>query len=145
MSKRINGKYFDWNDITVKLPFGDVDIQSIDYGDELEKETVYGRGNMPSGHGTGNYKASCKLNFKLDDWEFIEEHCKSSGTTIYKLVIPKIIVAYANAGAKIRIDEITKVGFTKVDNKAAQGDKSLGVDVECIVTGMIIRNGVKPV
>lgn len=142
MSISINGKAYDWADITIKFPFGDVEAQSIEYGDELSKEVVYGQGNMPRGYGVGNYSANCKLSFKLDDWEQVERHY---GSGIYKVVIPKIIVSYANTGSRPRVDEITKVGITKIDNKASQGDTSLGVDVECLVAGMIIRNGRKPV
>lgn len=145
MSKYVNGINYGWAVITLKFPFGDVEPQSIDYGDELEKEVTYGRGNLPRGVGEGNYKATCKLNFLLDDWEQIENHCKSRGVSLYGLQIPSVVVAYANPGDRPRVDEITKVSFSKVDNKAAQGDKSLGVDVECIVAGMVIRNGVKPV
>lgn len=145
MSTRINGKAYGWSDVAVKLPKGDVEPQSIDYGDEMEKEAVYGRGNMPRGGSRGNYKASLKMSFLLDDYEEIEEYCKTQGVGIYNLRIPKIIVAYANDGASPRIDEIRNVEITKVDNKAAQGDKSLPVEVECAVFGKIIRNGVEPV
>ncbi len=140
----VNGKAYDWADITVKLPTGNLQAQSIDYDDELEKEAVYGAGNMPRGFGTGNYKATCKLSMLLDDYHELEAICKQQGVALYKLVIPKIIVAYANDGDRPRIDEITKVGITKVANKAAQGDKNITVDIECGVFGKIVRNGVEP-
>lgn len=145
MSVRINGKSYDWGDISVKTPYGDFEPQSIDYDDELEKEAVYGRGNMPRGYGTGNYKASCKMSFLLDDYEQLEDICKQRGVSLYKLLIPKIVVAYANDGDRPRIDEITKVGITKVANKGQQGDKNITVDVECGVFGKIVRNGVSPI
>lgn len=141
----VNGKAYDWADITIKLPFGNLQAQSIDYDDELEKEAVYGAGNMPRGFGSGNYKATCKLSLLLDDYHELEAVCKQQGVSLYKLEIPKIIVAYANDGDRPRLDEITKVGITKVANKAAQGDKNLTVDIECGVFGKIVRNGVEPV
>lgn len=145
MSLLINGKSYDWADVTVKFPFGDVEAQSIDYGDEQEKETVYGSGSKPRGYGTGNYKATCKLSLLRDDFEKIEQYCKGQGVPLYKLNIPKIVVAYANEGDRTRVDEITKVSFTKTDHKAAQNDKSLTVDLECLVAGMIIRDNLKPI
>lgn len=141
----INGKVYDWADITVKLPFGDVELQSIDYGDEQEKEVVYGKGNLPRGYGTGNYKATCKMSFLRDRFEQIEQYCKSQGISLYKLMISKVAIAYANEGDRTHLDEITKVGFTKIDHKAAQNDKSLTVDVECLVAGVITRDGLKSI
>ena len=99
---------------------------------------------LPRGFGSGNYKATCKLSLLLDDYHELEAVCKQQGVSLYKLEIPKIIVAYANDGDRPRIDEITKVGITKVANKAAQGDKNLTVDIECGVFGKIVRNGVEP-
>lgn len=141
----INGIAYGWNDVSVKFPFGDVEPQSIDYGDEQEKEVVYGSGCKPRGYGVGNYKATCKLSFLRDDFEQIEAYCKGRGVPLYALTIPKIVVAYANTGDRTHVDEITKVSFSKTDHKAAQNDKSLTVDLECLVAGLITRDGLKPV
>lgn len=145
MSLRINGKAYDWADLSFKTPYGDFELQSIDYDDELEKEPVYGNGNLPRGYGTGNYKSSCKFTMLLDDYEQLEDVCKQRGVSLYKLEIPKIVVAYANNGDRPRVDEIRKVGISKVANKGQQGDKSMSVDVECLVYDKVVRNGVQPV
>lgn len=142
---RINGKSYDWSDLSVRTDVGDLTLQSIDYGDELEKELVYGQGNLPRGYGRGNYKASCKISMLLDDYEDIENACKQKGVPLYGLAIPKIVCSYANTGSRPRVDEITNCTISKVDNKAAQGDKSMPVDIELLVAGVVVRNGVKPV
>lgn len=142
---RINGIAYGWSDVSVKLQGLELNLQGIDYGDEQEKETVYGMGAAPMGYGRGNYKASCKMSMLLDDYEQLEEYCRSRGTKLYALVIPKIIVSYANEGGAIRTDVINKVTIVKVDNKAAQGDKSLTVEVEGLVVGKIVRNGLEPI
>ena len=59
--------------------------------------------------------------------------------------IPSIAVSYANEGDRTRIDELKKVKFVKRANKAAQGDKSLTVDIDLMIIGGIIQDGVKPV
>ena len=46
------------------IPGLNLQIQSIDYEDELEKEEVYGKGQKPRGYGEGNYKASGKDVYK---------------------------------------------------------------------------------
>ena len=59
--------------------------------------------------------------------------------------IPAITVSYANEGARTKIDELKKVKFSKRSNKAAQGDKSLTVDIDLMIIGGVIQDGVKPV
>lgn len=141
----INGISYGWADVSVKLPGLDLNLQSIDYGDELEKEATYGMGSKPMGYGQGNYKATCKLGMLLDDYDQLEAYCRNRGSRLYRLVIPKIVVNYASDGGPIRTDVINKVTITKVDNKAAQGDKTLPVDIECLVVGTIVRNGLDPI
>ena len=46
---------------------------------------------------------------------------------------------------RTRIDELKKVHFSKRSNKASQGDKSLTVDIDLMIVGGIIQDGVKPV
>lgn len=52
---------------------------------------------------------------------------------------------YANEGARTKIDELKKVKFSKRNNKAAQGDKSLTVDVDMKIIGGVYQDGVAPV
>lgn len=143
--KYINGKAYDWGDVSVKLPGLEIQVQEISYDDELEKEIVYGKGNQPRGYGTGNYKPSAKMSMLLDDFEDIKNYCKSKNKPLYGLTIPKIIVSYANEGERTKTDELVNVTMTKVSHKNAQGDKSLKVDIDLLVYGEIIRDGLKAV
>lgn len=52
---------------------------------------------------------------------------------------------YANEGARTKIDELKKVKFSKRSNKAAQGDKSLTVDIDMMIVGGVYQDGVAPV
>lgn len=56
-----------------------------------------------------------------------------------------LMAAYANEGARTKIDELKKVKFSKRSNKAAQGDKSLTVDVDMMIVGGVYQDGVAPV
>ena len=71
--------------------------------------------------------------------------CKQKGVPFYKMELPSIIVSYANEGARTKIDELKKVKFSKRSNKAAQGDKSLTVDVDMMIVGGVYQDGVAPV
>ena len=142
---KVNGKAYDWGDVDLKIPGLNIHVQEISYDDELEIEEVYGSGSKPRGYGTGNYKASGKLSMLRDDYDDLLAYCKQKGVPFYKMELPSIIVSYANEGARTKIDELKKVKFSKRSNKAAQGDKSLTVDVDMMIVGGVYQDGVAPV
>ena len=139
---KVNGKAYDWGDVDVKLPGLVLEVQEISYDDEQDMEEVYGKGNKPRGFGTGNYKASGKISLLRDDYDALLDYCKASGLPFYGMEIPSIVVSYANAGARTKIDELKRVKFTKRSNKGA---KSLTVDIDLMIIGGIIQDGVQPV
>lgn len=59
----------------------------------------------------------------------------------YKYVIPKIVVNYADEGATTCTDVLTNIVLSKRSFKAAQGDKSMKVDLDGIAMGGIKING----
>lgn len=141
---KVNGKAYDWGDVDLKIPGLNIQVKEISYDDELEMEEVYGYGSKPRGYGTGNYKASGKLSMLRDDYDDLLAYCKQKGVPFYKMELPSIIVSYANEGARTKIDELKKVKFSKRSNKAAQGDKSLTVDVDMMIVGGVYQDGVAP-
>ncbi|GAB6158279.1 hypothetical protein JCM39194_14790 [Desulfotomaculum varum] len=143
MSLKVNGKTYDWADVDVKLPGLSIEFQEISYDDELEKELAYGKGQKPRGYGEGNYKAEGKVTLLRDDYDTLLDYCKSKGVPLFKLVIPKIVVSYANEGDRTRSDVLNTVTFTKRSNKAAQGDKSIKVDLDMLIVDGIESDGVK--
>lgn len=145
MSLKVNGKAYSWGDVDVKLPGLVLNVQEISYDDEQDMEEVYGSGNKPRGYGVGNYKASGKVSMLRDDYDDFLAWCKAKKIPFYKLEIPSIVVSYANEGERTRIDELKKVKITKRSNKAAQGDKSLTVDMDIMIVGGIVQDGVEPV
>ena len=145
MSLKVNGKAYDWGDVDVKMPGLAISVQEVSYDDEQEMEETYGKGSRPRGFGTGNYKASGKISLLRDDYDDLLAYCKARGIAFFKMEIPSIVVSYANEGERTRIDELKKVKFTKRSNKAAQGDKSLTVDIDLMIIGGIVQDGVEPV
>ena len=145
MALKVNGKNYDWGDVDVKFPGLVLQLQEISYDDELEMEESYGRGSHPRGYGTGNYKASGKVSMLRDDYDDLLAYCRAKGIAFYKIDFPSIVVSYANEGERTHIDELKKVKFTKRGNKAAQGDKNLKVDIDMMIVGGIIQDGVKAI
>lgn len=141
----VNGKNYDWADININIPGLTMELQEISYDDELEKETSYGKGAMARGYGTGNYKSQGKMTMLRDDYNDLLDYCKRKNVPIYKVVLPKIIVSYANDGQKTKSDELNTVTFTKTNHKGGQGDKSLKVDLDFIIVNGIVRDGVKAI
>jgi hypothetical protein len=141
----INGKVYDWSSISIEIPGLPIEAQEISYDDELESELVYGKNPTPRGYGNGNYKASGKLSLLRDDYNDILDYCKKNNLKFYQLVMDKIIVSYANEGQETRSDVINKVKFQKRTNKAANGDKSFKVDLDLLIMGTIVQDGVEPI
>lgn len=145
MSLKVNGKNYDWADVDIKLPGLGLQFQEISYDDELEKEVSYGKGRKPRGFGTGNYKAEGKVSLLRDDYDGLVDYCKSKNVALFDLVIPKIIVSYANEGDRTRSDVLSNVTFSKRSHKAAQNDKSIKVDLDMLIVGGIESDGMKAI
>ena len=142
---KVNGISYGWGDVDVKIPGLNLVVQEISYDDEQEKEESYGMGNKPRGYGKGNYKASGKISLHRDDYDDVLDFCKAKGIAFYGMEIPSMVVSYANLGGRTRIDELKRVVFTKRSHKAAQGDKTLSVDIDLMIVGGIVEDGVEPI
>ena len=145
MSLKVNGKAYDWGDVDVKLPGLALVVQEVSYDDELDMEESYGYGHRPRGYGTGNYKSSGKLTMLRDDYDDVLDYCKATGKPFFGVELPSVVVSYANPGSRTRIDELKRVVFVKRSHKAAQGDKTLSVDIDLMIVGGIVEDGVEPV
>ena len=144
MSIKVNGINYGWGDVDVKIPGLNLVVQEISYDDEQEMEESYGYGHRPRGYGTGNYKSSGKISLLRDDYEEFLAWCRAQGVPFYKLTIPSIVVSYANEGEKTHMDELKTVKLTKRSHKAAQGDKGLTVDIDMMIVGGIVTDGLEP-
>lgn len=140
----INGKCYDWSSVDIGFTGMDsIEPQEISYGDEQEFDPVYGKGGRIRGYGTGNQKNSVKVSLLREDYDEMIRVMKKDGVKhFYKCIIPKITVSYADDGASTSTDVLTNVVFSKRSFKAAQGDKSMKVDLDGIATGGIKTNGI---
>lgn len=142
---KVNGISYGWGDVDVKIPGLNLVVQEISYDDEQEMEESYGKGNRPRGYGKGNYKASGKISMHRDDYDDLLDYCKATSKPFFGVEFPTVVVSYANPGSRTRIDELKRVVFTKRSHKAAQGDKTLSVDIDLMIVGGIVEDGVEPV
>lgn len=142
---KVNGISYGWGDVDIKIPGLNLVVQEISYNDEQEMEESYGKGNKPRGYGKGNYKASGKISMHRDDYDDLLDYCKATGKPFFGVEFHSVVVSYANPGGRTRIDELKRVVFTKRSHKAAQGDKTLSVDIDLMIVGGIVEDGVEPV
>lgn len=143
----VNGKNYDWEDITVTLPHGEAaGITEIKYSDGQAVEARYGRGAVPRGYGRGNYEASGSMVLDRDEWE----RCKKSltatdgnGGGIYDHAPFTIVVAYANNDMGNITDTLKSCKITKFDGGGgAQGDDNVSpISCEFIILEPILWNG----
>lgn len=138
----INGKVYDWSSVTINASgMENMEPTEISYDDEQENDPIYGKGGRIRGYGTGNQKNSVKLSMLREDFNEMCRVIKSKGyKNYYKYVIPKIIVNYADEGAATCTDVLTNVVLSKRSFKAAQGDKSMKVDLDGFAVGGIRIN-----
>lgn len=141
----INGKRFAWEDVTIRLPQGTaVDVSKIEYGDEKDIRPVYGKGSMPRGFGSGNYKAEGKLTLLREEYERLLTVAKVlTPLRLYNLTPVEVVVSYANEDQPTVTDTLQQVKFTKVNTSADQGAEKVEVELDFVILGGIRWNGLQ--
>ena len=129
----INGAYFSWEDIVVAGPCGPIaDISNIEYSGERDLELVYGQGAAPRGAGRGNWKGEGKMTLKLEDYQKLVIFADASGKSIYTIAPFTITVSYLNEDQGMVTDQLLRCRLKKSGKKAAQGDKTISVELEFV-------------
>jgi len=119
----INGRYYDWESVTITGPSGEViGITDINYSDEKGAEPRYGKGGVPYGYGNKNYKASGNMTLSLDEAERLRLSLIGS---FYNGTF-NIVVNYDVPGKGLVTDVLRDCKITKVDTSAAQDDDNAG-------------------
>lgn len=141
----INGKNYDWEDITVRLPQGEtVGITDISYKDGQGVEPRYGRGATPRGYGRKNYEASGSFTLDRDEFERLKKELAGTGAGgIYDHTPFPVVVSYANSDQPTIVDTLPACKVTSHDTSSAQGDDNAGqVKCEITILSPILWNGV---
>ncbi len=119
----INGKLFDWSDVTVQLPSGiSVGLTEISYNDSLGIEFRYGKGNLPRGYGSKNYEAAGAMTLDKDEADTFRENL---GGTVFRKPFT-VIVSYATEGGSPVTDTLKQCIIEKQDTSGKQGDANVG-------------------
>lgn len=120
----VNGKRYDWQDITILLPSGiAVDITDISYSDSQTVTARYGKGGIPRGYSRGNYEASGSMTIDLEEWEKLKLTLLPS---IYDHLPFDITVSYAENHVPVVTDVLPQVKLIKIDTSNSQGNENAG-------------------
>lgn len=142
----INGRQYDWEDISVALPSGvAVGITEIKYTDGQGAEARYGKGAIPRGYGRTNYEASGSFVLDRDEWEPLKkELAASGGGGIYDHKPFPIVVNYGNDEMGSITDTLPDCKITKFDGGGgSQGDSNVSaITCEIVILSPILWNGV---
>lgn len=142
----INGKHYDWEDMSIMLPHGVAALVSeIKYSDEQTVTPRYGKGAVAKGYGRGNYKASGSFTLDREEWEQLKAVLLSSGKgAIYDHTPFTIVVSYANNDQPAIVDTLNQCKISKVsEGGGSQGDDNVSkMTCEIEILKPIVWNGV---
>lgn len=146
MSILVNGKQWDWGDITVTIaPYSPVifTAQSISYDETLEAEAVYGKGRTPVGYSKGNWSASGKISMLKNEFELLALAVPSGILNVDpRNVLINVLYAHSfDSSIPLTTETLMGIRFTKITDSAAQNDKGLSVELEFLILENILRNG----
>lgn len=118
------GRVAGWNNVKVVMLGRQVEgITALSYKDSVEKENVYGAGNMPVGRGEGNYKAEASITLLKEEVNALLL-ALGTGKRITDIEPFDIPVIYEYNGFILK-DVIRNVEFTDNGVDVKQGDKSI--------------------
>lgn len=142
----INGKNYDWEDISVMLPNGQaVGITEIKYEDGQTVTARYGKGAKPRGYGRGNYEASGSMVLDRDEWEKFKIYLAATGKgKILDHALFTVVVMYANSDMGTVTDTLNSCKISKFSGGgASQGDDNASpMTCEFTILEPILYNGI---
>ncbi|APD10163.1 hypothetical protein TthSNM11_14510 [Thermus thermophilus] len=133
----INGRYYDWEHISIQVkgvPLADV--LSIDYEDSEKVNAIYGKGRTPRGYTKGNWEASGKLTLLREEYDRLRAAAPEGN--VYKLDPFDIVISYDKGNGTAVTDTLKDCLFTKRSFGGVEQDtERITVELEFVVLGEI--------
>lgn len=133
----INGRYYDWEHISIQVkgvPLADV--LSIDYEDSEKVNAIYGKGRTPRGYTKGNWEASGKLTLLREEYDRLRAAAPEGN--VYKLDPFDIVISYDKGTGTAVTDTLKDCLFTKRSFGGVEQDtERITVELEFVVLGEI--------
>ena len=144
----VNGKKYSWSDLTISLiPLSPVlfSISEISWDEELESEAIYGKGNMPTGYGTGNWKGTGKLSLDKEEFDALTLIALPFGGILAldpRITLINLLYLNDDGIAPANDETLRGIKFTKISNARNQGDKGFKVSLDFIMLEKPLNNGI---
>lgn len=138
----INGKAYDWEDISVVLPTGDVvHFSSIEYSDSQEHRAVYGKGTKPRAYSRGNYEAEWSVTMRREEFNKLTALAAAGGIAVRELGPFPITVSYANVDQGTTTDVLPVCLIDEISSGGEQEAEQIDVEISGPVMEPIIWSG----
>jgi len=129
MSLTVNGKAYDFSDMTIEtLPGVAEYVTSINYDDEVALKPVFGKSRIPLGYAQGKFKGSGSLTILREGYLILNQAAEALGGIYFMPPFP-IVVSYGTDGEPTSIDTLPLVKFQKRSRKQMQAESEDAADV----------------
>ena len=143
----VNGRYYDWEHITTKLPYGTVvDYDSIDYGDKQKVNRKRGKGRRTRGRTLGGIEGAGTLKIAREEYDRLMTSKEVKEKGLYGLDPFNISVSYDKGDGKAVTDILEDCVFNerkfsdiKVDTEGPM------VELSFEILGDLDSNGSRPI
>lgn len=140
MAAIINGRQYEWADITLLLGGRPVTgARGVSYKESQEKELLYGKGNRPLSVQKGNISYEGEFTFLQSEINTLCElaRAQKGRASIMELNL-NALVCYGEPtkGDPMVTDRLLNIQFTEVEKSMSQGDKNMEVSLPFVCTNI---------
>ena len=134
----INGREYGWADITATIGGVPVTgITAIKYGEEMEKENIYGAGRNPVSRGYGRVKSTASITL-LSGTVFALKSKAPKGQ-LHRIAPFPITVSY-QPDAGPMVVHVLNCEFKKTEFDWKEGDMSKPIELELIISHIVDKS-----
>lgn len=131
MSVEINGREYEWGDLTLILANRDmIRFRGLKYTRKIEREAVYAKGSTPHAIQSGNESFEGEIKMLQSEYQKLVRAGKGS---IFPLMLDAL-ASYGNPtkGNAMITDRIESLRFTEAAKEFNQGDKFMEITLPWI-------------
>jgi hypothetical protein len=127
------GKMAGWNSITVNLLGRDVEgITELSYTDSVEKENIYGAGQLPMGRSSGNYSAKASITINKEEIVALQRSLGPGGRL--ENIAPFDVNVHYEYQDFVYKDRIRNCEFPGSGTEVKQNDKTIAYKFDLLVS-----------
>ena len=135
----INGREYGWADIVTTIGGVPVTgITAIKYGEEMEKENIYGAGRNPVSRGYGRVKSTASITL-LSGTVFALKSKAPKGQ-LHRIAPFPITVSYQPDAGPMVVHVLKNCEFKKTEFDWKEGDISKPIELELIISHIVDKS-----